>query len=158
MTRRLSAAQARRERTAEVLRRVTAALLDEGPRHHPDTGLHNVDGSRYITPPEGWPPDDDLSPAVVDMLADRLRELEEGCGGPFTVWDAVTAPPEPTGCAAPCGGSPANESHLLPSGAMVWQAECECGWYGPKRAFETVADLDRLHHRRSGIGALSPHP
>lgn len=45
----------------------------------------------------GWPQDDDLTPAVVDILADRLRELDECGGGPFTLWDALTdaAPASP---------------------------------------------------------------
>lgn len=31
-------------------------------------------------------------------------------------------------------------------GALVWRADCSCGWVGPEREDEFEADLDRLGH------------
>lgn len=49
------------------------------PSHHEQVARP----SRYDEPPGGWPPDDDLSADAIGEMARRLKEVEEGGGGPF---------------------------------------------------------------------------
>lgn len=101
-----------------------------------------------MRPPWGWPKDDDLSPEIVDMLAERLNAEDDEDANPVFWDDLAVANAYGLPFAGACGPSATITDLLQPTGGLVCQASCACGWSSPRRAYEVLADLDRAGHLR----------